>query len=291
MMNSTLALPPCPSLEQRHLRPERVNTELGDLEALVPAAAPYLCEDAGAPALVLVPGLGVDGLTYLRQLPLGSRARIRLFQLPNEPAAGEAGLAAFARCVEAYLAGSGLAQRPGGIVLGGSSMGGAVSLIVAQRARIKLRGLVLIGTFGSAKHLPAWQRFCAPLAHVLPPSLVRACAWQLLSRLNYFGTVSHEEAVWLTTNKIQRTRRYFGLAVGALTAFDAVEAAKGLGVPTLVLHGTKDRVLPFEAGQELARVIPGAKFVAVADAGHALYFTHYQLVNAAIAEFLGQGIH
>ena len=123
------------------------------LEALRPAAAPYLCPHAAAPALVLIPGLGMDGLGFVRQLPLGAVADLHLFQMPNEARDGEEGLGHFARHVEDYIRATRLEERAGGVVLGGCSMGGAVSLAVALRGRVRLRGLILLGTFGNCVHV------------------------------------------------------------------------------------------------------------------------------------------
>jgi len=46
-----------------------------------------------------------------------------------------------------------------------------------------------------------------------------------------------------------------------------------ISVPTLVLFGTDDRVVPFAAGRELARRIPGAQFYAFSGRGHVPVFT------------------
>jgi len=46
-------LPKIPSLDRSHLRVHCVHTPVGKLEALVPAAAPYLCADPNAPAMLL----------------------------------------------------------------------------------------------------------------------------------------------------------------------------------------------------------------------------------------------
>jgi class 3 adenylate cyclase/pimeloyl-ACP methyl ester carboxylesterase len=46
-----------------------------------------------------------------------------------------------------------------------------------------------------------------------------------------------------------------------------------ISVPTLVLFGTDDRVVPFTAGRELARRIPGAQFYAFSGRGHVPVFT------------------
>jgi non-heme chloroperoxidase len=202
------------------------------------------------------------------------------------PFKDEAGLYCFARYVEEYILAAGLDQQPGGLVLGGCSMGGAISLAIALRGRVKLRGLVLIGTFGSCRHLPRWQRVAAPLSHVIPMGLMRAVAWTVVARTPLFGTVTPKEAEWLISYKIKRTQRYFAAAVMALTRQEQVQAAGALKLPTIVLHGTHDKVLPYAAGVELAQTIPNARLVTVEDAGHALFFTHHQPVNTAIAEFL-----
>jgi pimeloyl-ACP methyl ester carboxylesterase len=59
-----------------------------------------------------------------------------------------------------------------------------------------------------------------------------------------------------------------------------------IDIPVLVLHGTEDRVLPFEAcGPRTAELIPGAEFVPVDGAGHGLCWTHAEEVNAELLRF------
>jgi len=43
-----------------------------------------------------------------------------------------------------------------------------------------------------------------------------------------------------------------------------------LRVPTLVLHGADDPLLPVACGEDTARRIPGARFVAIPGLGHDL---------------------
>ena len=58
-------------------------------------------------------------------------------------------------------------------------------------------------------------------------------------------------------------------------------------VPTLVVHGTKDRVVPFEQhGAVLARRIPGAEFLSINDGEHVSLFTHRGEIQARVARFL-----
>lgn len=278
-------LPPVPSLDQSHVRLDAVDVEgLGRVEAFVPVAAPYLCSDPDAPALLLVPGLGLDGLGFVRQLPLGALAHLHFFQTPNAPAPGEEGLGSFARYVEAYILERQLDQRPGGLVLGGASMGGAISILVAARRRVKPRALVLLGSFGSCKHLPAAQRLLAPLAYVIPMAFLWRCSWRWGRTL--YGSVTREEALWVTSPRIRRPMSYYGRAVAALTRLELMGDVRTLEQPMLIAHGTRDNVLPLAAAQELKENARRARLVTIEGARHMLFFTHSQQVNAALADFL-----
>jgi 3-oxoadipate enol-lactonase len=206
--------------------------------------------------------------------------------MPNSPLPDEQDLNCFARFVEEYIRARGLHERPGGVVLGGCSMGGAVSLTTAIRQRVALRGLILLGSFGNCRHLPAWQRLAAPLARWIPLGLARRAVHILVAKTHQFGRVSESEADWLVTTKAGHTSDYFARAVCALTRQNQIDAARKLSLATLVVHGTDDRVLPYAAGKELAEAIPGARLVTIEDSGHALFFTDYAAVNAAIAKFL-----
>lgn len=60
-----------------------------------------------------------------------------------------------------------------------------------------------------------------------------------------------------------------------------------IGVPTLVVHGTRDPLLPYERhGVELARRIPGAELLTVGEGGHAAIFTHRALIAPRVVGFL-----
>ncbi len=282
-------LPPIPDLSERHFRFTETNNGGPELiHAIRPASEPYVCNNQNAPAFVLIPGLGMDSVGWVRQLPLGAISNLHLIQHVNAAVQGEEGIGHFAHCVEQYILHHKLEQMPGGLIIGGCSMGGAISQAICARGKIKPRALVLIGTFGNCIHLPFWQRKLAPLAWVLPFQPMRVIGWRVLKSTSLMGPVSGEEAKWISSFRIKRTRGYYGRAVTSLTRLNMRENWKKFSMPTLVIHGTKDRVLPLEAGKELAANIPGAKFVEVPNSGHAVFFTHAEEVNAAIAEFVAQ---
>ena len=61
-----------------------------------------------------------------------------------------------------------------------------------------------------------------------------------------------------------------------------------IDVPTLVIHGDADRIVPIQAaGLRTAKLIQGARLVVVRDGPHAITWTHADEVNTALVEFLG----
>jgi pimeloyl-ACP methyl ester carboxylesterase len=58
-------------------------------------------------------------------------------------------------------------------------------------------------------------------------------------------------------------------------------------VPTLVIHGTADRIRPPELGIAMAEAIPGATLVMIDGAGHVPTVTHPNEVVTAILERFG----
>jgi non-heme chloroperoxidase len=62
-----------------------------------------------------------------------------------------------------------------------------------------------------------------------------------------------------------------------------------IDVPTLVIHGDADRILPISAsGSRTAKLIKSAQLHIVKDGPHCITWTHADEVNSLLAQFLGQ---
>jgi pimeloyl-ACP methyl ester carboxylesterase len=62
-----------------------------------------------------------------------------------------------------------------------------------------------------------------------------------------------------------------------------------IDVPTLVIHGDSDRIVPFSAaGQRTAKLINGAELVVIKDGPHNMAWTHADEVNSALVNFLAK---
>ncbi|MBW9216483.1 alpha/beta hydrolase [Mumia sp. zg.B53] len=67
-----------------------------------------------------------------------------------------------------------------------------------------------------------------------------------------------------------------------------VAAVRDAALPTLILHGTADNILPIDAtGRRFRDLVPDAEYVEVEGAPHGLLWTHADEVNAALRTFLG----
>jgi len=63
-----------------------------------------------------------------------------------------------------------------------------------------------------------------------------------------------------------------------------------IDVPTLVVHGDADRIVPLEvSARRTHEAIRGSRLVVLKDAPHGFTWTHAEEVNRALVEFLGPG--
>src|SRR5690348_9243912 len=63
-----------------------------------------------------------------------------------------------------------------------------------------------------------------------------------------------------------------------------------IDVPTLIIHGDSDRIVPFSAaGNRTAKLIKGARLHVVSGGPHNIAWTHAEEVNSELINFLGKG--
>jgi proline iminopeptidase len=101
-----------------------------------------------------------------------------------------------------------------------------------------------------------------------------------------------EEVRDLAQHVIYDLRCRRGLHAAAVIQHQAAAAASrrrsellaDLRVPTLVIHGELDPLLPIEHGRRLAQLIPSTKTLFLPDAGHVLLYPPMPPVMKAIAD-------
>jgi pimeloyl-ACP methyl ester carboxylesterase len=73
-----------------------------------------------------------------------------------------------------------------------------------------------------------------------------------------------------------------------LASGDRTEQLRALRVPTTVVHGEDDPLVPFRAGQATARAIPGARLIAIPGMGHDLPREVWPELVEAVVETAGR---
>jgi non-heme chloroperoxidase len=112
---------------------------------------------------------------------------------------------------------------------------------------------------------------------------------------NFYNTDVHmgkrisEQAVQASWNVAASASAFASLACVPTWYEDFRQDVARIDVPTLVIHGDSDRIVPFSAaGQRTAKLIKGARLVVIKDGPHAVSWTHAEEVNAELVNFLGK---
>jgi pimeloyl-[acyl-carrier protein] methyl ester esterase len=242
-----------------------------------------------AAQVVLLHGWGVGGGVFAPlAAALADRARVSIPDLPGygaTPPCNEPTLGAFAASVRPRI--------PPGSVLLGWSLGALVALRIALDCPERVARLVLVsGT-------PRFSRD-ATWAHGMEPGLLAAFADGLAcdpggTQRRFLGeqvlgadrgrtTLAALRSHLAGPAHVDRASLRAGLDV--LATADLRDAVGALACPLLLLHGTRDRLVPAAAGAWLADRIPRSRFEPVEGAGHAPFVSHADAVLAALRGFL-----
>jgi non-heme chloroperoxidase len=102
----------------------------------------------------------------------------------------------------------------------------------------------------------------------------------------YLGKRVSEHVVHASWNIAAGASATASLACVPTWLEDFRENLKRVDVPTLVIHGDDDRIVPLAAaGQRTAKLVKGAKLVVIKGGPHCIIWTHADEVNAALLAF------
>jgi 3-oxoadipate enol-lactonase len=96
-----------------------------------------------------------------------------------------------------------------------------------------------------------------------------------------------EEDLEIRLRTFPTAEGYFAQVQGIL-AFDSRSRLSQLKIPTLVIHGESDRLIPPENGRQIARLIDGAKLVMITGASHIFPTDQPDAANEALLGFLAE---
>jgi pimeloyl-ACP methyl ester carboxylesterase len=175
------------------------------------------------------------------------------------------------------------------VVLGGLSMGGYVALSVAARYPGRLRGLMLLSTRATADTEDAAEARRALARDVEQSGSAARVVESMLPRL--FSPLTFErrpQVVEQTRAVMDRTvpRAIVGALRGMAVRPDRTADLPRLDVPTLVVAGEQDAIIPVAEARAMADAIPRATLVTIPESGHLAPMEAPAATDDAIGAFL-----
>lgn len=281
--------------------PVEVGSEFVDVSGV---RTHLLLAGESGPALVLLHGTAIDSarLTFGSMLPeLGQSFRV---YAPDWPGYGQSQAAPAqqgARHLEEFLVTFMDEVGLGRAHLAGFSMGGgaAIGLALEQPQRVDRLALIDSYGLGGTVHLPLLP-YLALRAGAVDEHLWAAVRGRKRVLRWFLATFVFGDSSLVTDELVAEVQEQL-LAPGSEAAFMAwlrAEIGPGrlrtnyrsgladLQVPTLILHGSKDLIVPAYRAKRASRLIPDSRLVLQRGSGHWLPREAPQFVTLELARFL-----
>ena len=185
------------------------------------------------------------------------------------------------------------------IHVGHSTGGGEVARYIGRHGTARVARVVLISAA-----VPLLARTEANPNGLPPEELEKLLGGMLADRAQFFKELSvpfyganrpgakvsdgTRESFWLQA-MLAGLEAVYG-SVKSLGESDFTDDLRKLDVPTLVLHGDDDQIVPIDiTGRRTVKLVKGAKLVEVKGGPHGMCTTHKDLINAELLKFFQEG--
>jgi len=258
----------------------------------------YLRQAGNAPCVVFLNGIMSALESWTGQVPLARQLGFNVLQFEyrgqwrSEVTPGPYRMQTHVDDLQALLAELGIDRAH----FVGTSYGGMTSMKFACQHPGIVESLMLITTAALIRPLPrqilaTWQRLAEQndienlLLTALPDLYSEACLQSrpglISERLASFRAILAELPDFCAGQTLLNAAQFPDLGDGSLFAGIA-----GIRCPTLVLAAGEDRLYPPEDSRAIVGQIPGAQFLTVPGAGHALVAERPEAVNTVLAGHL-----
>jgi pimeloyl-ACP methyl ester carboxylesterase len=180
-------------------------------------------------------------------------------------------------------------------VLGGFSMGGAIAIhYVAKYDAAHVSKLVLAGAAS-----PIWTQredFPYNMTQSAVDDLIELNFRDRPKLLSDFAKIfsatetSLNEGIskWLYELEIAATGHATGQCLYALRDTDLRDDLKKINIPTLILHGKKDKICSFDLAEQTKARIKDSKLIAFEHSGHSLFLEETKKFNHELIKFAAE---
>jgi 3-oxoadipate enol-lactonase len=170
----------------------------------------------------------------------------------------------------------------------GVSMGGGIALEFGARYPERCRSLILGCTMAKTPDIPPRPKWLISLIYRLLP-VIKLFARPAKYKGGY-GDAAPDDVI--ARDKVMLDKDPFNMS-GVIAQSHAIidysitpEEVAAVKIPTLVLHGTQDLAVPYEAGKKMSEMLPNARLVTFQDIGHNYFVGAGERANAEVDRFI-----
>lgn len=236
--------------------------------------------DGESPPLVFVHGAGGNHLHWppqIRRLPDQTVYSVDLPGHANSEGSGHSRIEDYVNSIDAWMAALDLSK----IILGGHSMGGAITLQFALQSPEKLLGLILFGTGGRLRVSPLI------LDSTADPALFEE-AVDLIIEWSFSANAPEQLVELAKRRMLEVDHNVIHHDFIACDNFDVIDRLNEIDIPALVVCGEDDRLTPMKYSEFLLDKLESAHLTRVPDAGHMVMLEQPEEVASVVADFATQ---
>jgi pimeloyl-ACP methyl ester carboxylesterase len=237
-------------------------------------------EAGQGPVLILIHGLGSSSEAWNADLDsLAKSYRVIAIDLPgfgkSDRPKADYSVRYLAGVVNEFMDSLGLTRA----TLAGNSLGGWVAALVALENPQKVSNLILVNSAGL-------RREGAPPVKLDPATRDEEKALLLTVFSNQsFVTDQVVDEQWEYSKEVRPVVQSMLASFKSSPPF-LDDRLKDIKVPTLVIWGRQDKMIPLEAGKRFAKGIPGARLAVIENAGHLPQIEQPDAFNRAVKGFV-----
>ena len=248
-------------------------------------------EDTGGSGvpILLVHGFPLDRTLWAEQL--GELSKVARVIVPDLRGFGESAMPASSVTVDTYaddLSGLLDALVIKNVVVAGLSMGGYVAFAFYRKNPHRVRGLILANTKAGADSAEG-KKGRDDNAVLAREKGSAAIAERMLPKMLTPKTAAERPSLVTSVNAMMSRQSVDGV-VGALMAMrdrpDSTPTLAQISVPTLIITGAEDNLIPPKESELMRDGIHGAKLVVIPGAAHLSNVEQPEAFNRAVHDFL-----
>jgi pimeloyl-ACP methyl ester carboxylesterase len=171
-------------------------------------------------------------------------------------------------------------------------MGGYVALTVMRKSPNRVEGLILLNTSAREDTLQRKSERLASIEKTEDAFTEERCS------NNYYASLLspyHDgDATLLKEASENACRAGFASFIrhqkACMNRISALDLLPDIKIPTLIVAGRDDLLIPLECQVELAARIPNSEFMIIEQCGHVAHLEHAETLNSRIAKFVKERV-